>query len=121
MSADFSSLGVSPIIPTDLMSGGVLGSGATQADRIKQVSKAMEGMFASQLMAELGKGLGGASESQETGMYQDFIQQAMGQQVTAGGGFGLAKFIEQSLTPAAKHPLPGLAHNLHPAHAHGTK
>ena len=121
MSADFSSLGISPIIPTDLLSGSALATGATQADRVKQVSKAMEGMFAGQLMAELGKGLGGSSESQETGMYQDFIQQAMAQQVTAGGGFGLAKFIEQSITPATKHPLHLEAHPAHFSHASSAK
>jgi Rod binding domain-containing protein len=109
MSMDISSTSLTPIIPTDLLSGptgSLAAAGLSQAQKIKAVSKAMEGMFTGQLMSELGKGLGGPSESQETGLYQDFIQQALAQGVTAGGGFGLAKFLESSLAPA-KHAAPG--------------
>ena len=111
-SLDFSSAALSPVIPTDLLGGGAVVTGATQADRIKQVSKAMEGIFASQLLAELGKGLGGAGDSQHSGLYQDFIQQ-----VTSGSGFGLAKFIENSLTTAKHAP----ALHSSPTHVQGAR
>ena len=100
MTIDFSPTSVTPFIPTSLLANGA--SGATQADRIKAAAKAIEGMFAGQLMSELGKGMGGPQEAQESGLYQDFIQQAMSQAVTSGGGFGLAKMLEESLMP--KHP-----------------
>ena len=46
----------------------------------------------------MGKGIDGTDDSNEGGPYQDFIQQAMTQGVTQGGGFGLAKIIESTLT-----------------------
>jgi Rod binding domain-containing protein len=101
-----SSISLSPALPVGLLSGGSGVSGATQPEKMKAACKAIEGLFAGQLMSEMGKGLGGAEESQQTGLYQDFIQQALAQQVTAGGGFGLAKMLESSLTPAKPH-LPG--------------
>ncbi len=94
MSLDFSLSSLSPLPPLDL-SAGV--AGASEETRIKQVSKAMESVFTSQLMAEMGKGIDGADDN-ENGAYQDFIQQAMTQGVTQGGGFGLAKVIENYLT-----------------------
>jgi len=94
MSLDFSLSSLSPLPPLDL-SPDV--SGANEATRIKQVSKAMESVFTSQLMAEMGKGIDG-TDDKEGGDYQDFIQQAMTQGVTQGGGFGLAKVIENYLT-----------------------
>jgi Rod binding domain-containing protein len=101
MTIDFSSTSLTPFLPIDMTPSAM---GGTQEERIKQVSKAMEGLFAGQLLAELGKGFGGPQEGQESGLYQDFIQQAMAQQVANGGGFGLAKMLESYLTPA-KHDL----------------
>jgi Rod binding domain-containing protein len=70
-----------------------------QAMRIKQVSKAMESIFTSQLTAELGKSIDASDDSSDSdsGPYSDFIQQAMTQGVTQGGGLGLAKTIENYL------------------------
>jgi len=79
--------------------------GDNSPQRIKQVSIAMEQMFAGQLMAELGKGIDG-TDNAEGGQYSDFIQQAMAQGVTQGGGLGLAKMIEQSMTKHAPGKLP---------------
>lgn len=102
MSLDFSLSSVNPISTLDLTPNlnGVKGEA-----RIKQVSKAMESLFVSQLTAELGKGVDGTDDSPEAGPYQDFIQQAMTQGVTQGGGIGLAKIIEDSLTQR-EHPKP---------------
>lgn len=96
MSVDFSSLGslAIPLPSTNLMTSL---NGNTNDARIKQVSKAMEQVFATQLMSELGKGIDGTDDA-EGGQYSDFIQQAMGQGLSSGGGLGLAKMIEQSLT-----------------------
>jgi len=97
MSANFASLG--SICSVDLSS--VEGKNVPEQVRIEKVSKAMESIFVSQLTAELGKGAEGDAESTEGadgGPYQDFIQQAMTQGVTQGGGLGLAKIIENSLT-----------------------
>ena len=94
MSVDFSLDTLNPIGPVDLTSGL---KGADDATRIKQVSKAMEALFINQLTAELGKGIDG-SDDETTKPYGDFIQQALTQGVSQGGGFGLAKIIEGTLT-----------------------
>ena len=73
MSLDYSLSSISPLPPLDL-SPNV--KGADDATRIKQVSKAMESVFTSQLMAEMGKGIDG-TDDKEGGTYSDFIQQAM--------------------------------------------
>jgi Rod binding domain-containing protein len=114
----FSTSSITPMLSPDLLSGGTAGmSGATQPARLKAACKAIEGIFAGQILSELGKGMGGAEESQQSGLYQDFIQQALTQQVTSGGGFGLASMLEKSLTPPQPH-----LHGLTPTtpHAHGT-
>jgi Rod binding domain-containing protein len=103
MNIDTSSISLSPAMPIDLLSSGSAISGATQPEKLKAACKAIEGLFAGQLMSEMGKGLGGTEESQQSGLYQDFIQQALAQQVTSGGGFGLAKMLESSLNPAKPH------------------
>jgi len=99
-----SSISLTPTLPIGILSPGSNLSGATTPEKMKAACKAIEGLFAGQLMSEMGKGMGGSEESQQTGLYQDFIQQALAQQVTAGGGFGLAKMLESSLTPAKFHP-----------------
>lgn len=97
MSVDFSSLmSLSSAGPLDLSTDA---KGGSQETRIKQVSKAMESLFVSQLTEEMGKGLGGTSASKgEDGPYSDFIHQAMTQGMTQGGGLGFAKTIENFLT-----------------------
>lgn len=119
MSAGFSASSITPILSTDILSGGAAGLNSASKDaRLKAACKAIEGVFAGQLLSEIGKGIGGPQESQESGQYQDFIQQALAQQVTSGGGFGLAAMLEKSLTPAHPH-LPGaITPTTH--HAHGT-
>ncbi len=107
MSVDFSSLGAltsvpSLDMPTDLKA-------PPDAAHIKQVSKAMESLFVSQLTAEMGKGIDSSSGSDdEGGSYSDFIHQAMTQGVTQGGGFGLAKVIENFLTHRNQTTTPHL-------------
>jgi len=93
-SIDFSLTSLSPLPPLDPAAGI---TGGDEATRIKQVSKAMESVFTSQLMAEMGQGIDG-DDAKESDPYSDFIQQAMTQGVTQGGGFGLAKVIENYLT-----------------------
>jgi Rod binding domain-containing protein len=120
MSMDFSTSSITPVLSPDLLSGGMGAAGltgATQGAKLKAACKAIEGIFAGQILSELGKGMGGAQESQQSGLYQDFIQQALAQQVTSGGGFGLAKMLEKSLTPEHPH-LPGS--NPTNSHAQGT-
>jgi len=94
MSVDYSLTSLNPIGPIDLTTGL---KGADDATRTKQVSKAMEALFINQLTAELGKGIDGA-EDESSKPYGDFIQQALTQGVSQGGGFGLAKIIEGTLT-----------------------
>jgi Rod binding domain-containing protein len=83
----------------------------------------MESLFAGQLMSELGKGIDGTDDSKEGGPYQDFIQQAMTQGMTSGGGFGLAKIIENSLTQRdqTKTGHPGLEIKNTSYHVHRTE
>ena len=119
MSLDYSLSSISPLPPLDL-SPNV--KGADDATRIKQVSKAMESVFTSQLMAEMGKGIDG-TDDKEGGTYSDFIQQAMTQGVTKGGGLGLANVIENYLTQR-DHPKPphiGLEINNLSYHVHRTE
>ncbi len=94
MSVDYSLASLNPIGPVDLTAGL---KGADDATRIKQVSKAMEALFINQLTAELGKGIDG-SDDESTKPYGDFIQQAFTEGVSQGGGLGLAKIIEGTLT-----------------------
>jgi Rod binding domain-containing protein len=96
-SVDFSLSSLNPIGPVDLTANL---NGASDATRIKQVSKAMESLFVNQLTAEMGKSIDGSDDS-TGGQYGDFIQQALTQGVTQGGGFGLAKIIEGTLTHAS--------------------
>jgi len=105
MSMDFS---LSALSPLPSINAGTA-AGGDDATRIKQVSKAMESVFTSQLMAEMGKGIDG-DDDKEGGQYSDFIQQAMTQGMSQGGGFGLAKTIEDYLNkrnapPAGHMPL----------------
>jgi hypothetical protein len=98
--SDFSTSSITPMLSPDMLSGGVSGmNGASQPARLKAACKAMEGIFASQIMSELGKGMGGTDGSQQSGLYQDFI-------------------LEKSLTPPPPH-LHGLTPTTTP-HAHGT-
>ena len=98
---DFSLSALSPLPPIDPGSGVTGGDDAT---RIKQVSKAMESVFTSQLMSEMGKGIDGDDDKQG-GQYSDFIQQAMTQGMSQGGGFGLAKSIEDFLNKRNEAPV----------------
>jgi Rod binding domain-containing protein len=104
MSLDFSLSSLSALGPPDLMPSL---TGASQEARIKQVSKAMESLFVNQLTSELGKSIDGKDDDVE-GPYGDFIQRAMTDGVTKGGGLGLARIIEDSLTHnhTAKSGLP---------------
>jgi Rod binding domain-containing protein len=125
MSVDFSSLSsLSSVGPLDLSpdAAGVNGNTASDAARIKQVSKAMEKLFINQLTAELGKGLestdGSDDASSEGSKYGDFIQKAMTDGVSQGGGFGLAKVIESYLNHdnlRAKHIDLNAVHTPHHA------
>jgi Rod binding domain-containing protein len=97
-----------PTLPVDLLSSSTGVSGATTPEKLRAACKAIEGLFAGQLLSEIGKT--GVDDKDPAGsQYQDFIQQALAQQVTSGGGFGLAKMLEKELTPAAPHsPLTAL-------------
>jgi Rod binding domain-containing protein len=103
---DSSSISLTPTLPMGILSPGSSLAGATDSEKMKAACKAIEGVFTSQLMSEIGKGLDDSDKSQQSGMYQDFIQQALAQGISNGGGFGLAKMLETSLTPAAKAHLP---------------
>lgn len=107
MSYDSSSLSITPTLPVDLLSNSNGISGASQPERLKAACKAIEGLFAGQLLSEIGKS-DVDSKDPSSGQYQDFIQQAMATQVTQGGGFGLAKMLEASLTPTVHTHLNAL-------------
>ena len=116
MSIDYSLTSLSPVAPMDLTA--VQGPGVSDKTRIEKVSKAMESLFVGQLTAELGKGIEGTDDAKEGAPYQDFIQQAMTQGVSQGGGLGLAKIIENYLnhgnqTMKAHHDLTAATTNTH--------
>lgn len=100
--------GAAGVVPIDLSSA--TGPNVSEATRVEKVSKAMESIFVSELTAEMGMGIDGKPDPLSGGgQYQDFIQQAMSQAVTKGGGFGLAKIIQSSLTHNARLAHPDLA------------
>ena len=112
MSYDSASLSITPSMPVGLLSNSNGITGSTQPEKLKAACKAIEGLFAGQLLSEIGKSDVDAKDP-TSGQYQDFIQQALATQVTQGGGFGLAKMLENSLTPAVHAHLTAL--NLHAA------
>jgi Rod binding domain-containing protein len=105
---DLSSLGaLSAVLPPDF-NVNTNTVGGTDATRIKQVSKAMEMIFANQLSEEIGKDIDPANvDDPGSGgnVYGDFIQQAMSQGLTSGRGLGLAQQIQDYLT-RREHPSP---------------
>jgi Rod binding domain-containing protein len=105
---NFASLGaLSAVLPPDF-NVNLNAAGGDSATRIKQVSKAMEMIFANQLSEEIGKDID-PTNSDDPGsggnVYGDFIQHAMSQGLTSGRGLGLARQIEDYLTRRA-HPMP---------------
>jgi Rod binding domain-containing protein len=99
MSIDYSLSSLNPTT-TSLDLSSVQGTNVPDKTRIEKVSKAMESLFVGQLTAELGKGIDdtdGTDATKESSPYSDFIQQAMTQGVSQGGGLGLAKVIENYL------------------------
>jgi Rod binding domain-containing protein len=120
---DLSSLGsVSAVLPPDFNLNANTMGGDT-ATRIKQVSKAMEMIFANQLSEELGKEINPANDDDPGSggnVYGDFIQQAMSQGLTSGRGLGLAQHIQEYLT-RREHPTPApymhtALHHVQPTH-----
>ena len=115
----FASIGqVSGILPPDFnINMNTIGN--DDATRIKQVSKAMEMLFANQLSEEMGKEIEDADNSDDpssgSNVYGDFIQQAMSQGLTSGKGLGLAQQIEQYLT---RREHPDAAPYMHPPLQH---
>ena len=105
---DLSSLGsISAVLPPDF-NVNLNTAGNNEATRIKQVSKAMEMIFANQLSEELGKDIDPTNADDPgsgSNVYGDFIQQAMSQGLTSGHGLGLAQQIESYLT-RREHPTP---------------
>ncbi len=111
----FASIGaLSSVLPPDFnVNMNTIGN--NDATRIKQVSKAMETVFANQLTEQLSKEIGGADNSDDPGsgsdQYGDFIQQAMTQGITKGKGLGLASQIENYMT---RREHPNVAAYMHP-------
>ena len=110
-------------LPMGLLSSNAI-SGATDQDKLKSCCKALEGLFTSEMLKEIGQTATDAKDP-ASNQYGDFIQQALSQQVTSGGGLGLAQLLEKSLTPATKDAAPGAhvpaAYTPHPLnHAIGT-
>ena len=97
MSVDFSSVSLGALGPLDLSSA--QGPNVSEEKKLEKVSKAMESIFVSQLTSEFGKGIDGKPDPMSGGgQYADFIQQALTSAVSKGGGFGMAKIIQQFLT-----------------------
>ncbi len=93
---------ITPI--TDGLPMGLLSSsaiyGATAQEKLKSCCKALEGLFASEMLKEIGQSDTGVKDPAGE-QYGDFIQQALTQSVTAGHGLGLADMLEKALSP---HP-----------------
>ena len=116
--------GVAPVAPEPFTSTGP-GARAlnTAADR-KKVAGQFEAVLVRQLLSKtVGSMLGGGDNVAGT-VYGDMMTDALSQQLTAGQGLGLGRFIEKQLTPrgtpADSDPGPrsGTAHPPHSTQAH---
>jgi Rod binding domain-containing protein len=90
---------ITPI--TDGLPMGLLSSsaiyGSTPQEKLKSCCKALEGLFASEMLKEIGETDTGVKDP-TSDQYSDFIQQALSQSVTAGHGLGLADTLEKALS-----------------------
>jgi Rod binding domain-containing protein len=86
-------------LPMGLLSSSAI-SGATPQEKLKSCCKALEGLFASEMLKEIGQSDTGLKDP-ASDQYGDFIQQALAQSVTVGHGLGLADMLEKALAP---HP-----------------
>lgn len=82
-------------------------SGATPAAQRKAVATQFEAIMLRQFLSEsVGKMMGG-EESAQGSVYGYMLTDSMAQTMAAGGGLGLAKIIEQQLTPRGQAPAAG--------------
>ncbi len=84
-------------LPMSLFSSSAI-YGATAQEKLKSCCKALEGLFASEMLKEIGESDTGVKDP-ASDQYGDFIQQALAQSVTAGHGLGLADMLEKTLSP----------------------
>jgi flagellar protein FlgJ len=81
-------------------------SPATPA-QAKQVAAQFEAILVRQMLSKsVGSMLGGEEKDQSVAgsVYGDMMTDVLAQKLTAGGGLGMARLIEQQLTPHAAHP-----------------
>jgi Rod binding domain-containing protein len=83
-------------LPMGLMSSSAI-YGATPQEKLKSCCKALEGLFASEMLKEVGQSDTGVNDPAGE-QYGDFIQQALTQSVTAGHGLGLADMLQKALS-----------------------
>jgi Rod binding domain-containing protein len=108
-------------LPMGLMSSSAI-YGSTAPQKLKSCCKALEGLFASEMLKEIGQSDTGVKDP-TSDQYGDFIQQALTQSVTAGHGLGLADMLEKALSPqkspAALHASSDLNNTLpHASNSH---
>lgn len=78
---------------------------ASPAEQRAAVSAQFEAIFVRQLLGKTMTSMLGSEGSAASSIYGDMLTDTMAQQMTAGSGLGLAKMIEQQLTPrSAKRP-----------------
>jgi flagellar protein FlgJ len=83
-------------LPMGLMSSSAI-YGSTPQEKLKSCCKALEGLFANEMLKEVGQSDTGVNDPAGQ-QYGDFIQQALTQSVTAGHGLGLADMLEKALS-----------------------
>jgi len=74
----------------------------------KQVAAQFEAILVRQMLSKsVGSMLGGEEKDQGVAgsVYGDMMTDALAQKLTAGGGLGMARLIEQQLTPHSAHPV----------------
>lgn len=69
-------------------------------ERLKKATQAFEAVFVKQLLGQMRKSMTGSSlfgSSQQAGMYQDMMDDALSTQISKTGSFGLAKTLYKSM------------------------
>jgi flagellar protein FlgJ len=107
-------------IPFDQLAGN---PNISQGDKVKEACRQFEAILLRQILGEARKtviGSSGDKESNETGIYNDMINNQMADSISRSGSFGLAKSLETQLVhqvlPKTENTLPSAPPAMSPVH-----
>lgn len=83
---------------------------ASPAEQRAAVAAQFEAILVRQLLGKTVTSMLGSKESAASSVYGDLVTDTFAQQLTAGSGLGLARMIEQQLTPRGEKPAGAAPH-----------